>query len=101
MNWEYIIDAIVVIVFVVLTRYAVPALKQYIDGKNRTQLIATITALVEAAEQLFPASKTGDQKLEYVKLLLSEKGVELTSEIRAIIESAVYKLQTDRKTTEE
>lgn len=101
MNWEYIIDAILAILLIVLTRYAVPALQQYINSKNRAQLVATITELVAAAEQLFPAEKTGEQKLQYVQNLLVEKGVELTTEIRAIIESAVYKLKDDRKNAEE
>lgn len=92
MNWQYIIDAVLALILVALTRYAVPALQQYISSKKQTGLLETVDQLVAAAEQLFPSEKSGAQKLAYVQRMLGEKGVKPDDSTRAAIESAVFRL---------
>lgn len=92
MNWDYIISAAAAVALVLLTRYAIPALREYVTGKKANELAALIEQLVTAAEQLFPEEKSGAEKLEYVQGMLAENGVRLDDSTRAAIESAVYRL---------
>ena len=52
--YEKILQFILALALVVITRYAVPAIKAYLESKNAGNLTAMIEELVAAAEQLFP-----------------------------------------------
>ena len=90
--YEKILQCILALAVVLLTRYAVPAVKAYLESKNAGNLTALIEELVAAAEQLFPAAKSGEKKLEYVMSMLEAEGVHVSNAVRAKIESAVYRL---------
>ena len=88
-NVIYIVMSLAI---VIVTRYLVPYLKARLSAANQEGLIQLIENLVQAAEQLFTAEKSGEQKKEYVVNALSEKGVLITESVNAMIESAVYNL---------
>lgn len=92
MKWDYIISAVAAVALVVLTRYAIPALREYVTGKKANGLTELIDQLVTAAEQLFPEEKSGSEKLEYVQGMLAENGIKTDDSTRAAIEAAVYRL---------
>lgn len=87
-----VIYVVMALAVVVVTRYLVPYLKARLTAANQEGLIQLIENLVQAAEQLFTAEKSGEQKKEYVVNVLSEKGVLITESVNAMIESAVYSL---------
>lgn len=90
--YEKILQFVLALAVVLITRYAVPAIKAYLDSKEADNLMDVITELVAAAEQLFPAPKEGEKKLEYVKQMLESEGVTVSNAVRAKIEAAVYEL---------
>lgn len=89
---NYILYIIMSLAVVLVTRYLVPYLKAKLTAAEQEGLIQLIENLVQAAEQLFTAEKSGEQKKEYVVNALSEKGVLITESVNAMIESAVYSL---------
>lgn len=90
------IKIILALVAVILTRYAVPAIKAYLKKADAEELEALIEELVKAAEQLIKGEKKGGARLSYVEDMLSAQGIEMTDEVRAKVESAVYRLNTER-----
>lgn len=90
--WDEILNLVLAVIAVVLTRYVVPALNLYLEIHKSEGLVKDIADFVSAAEQLFPETKSGDAKLAYVIEMLEKKGIEVTDEVRAKIEAAVYKL---------
>lgn len=89
---NYALYIVMSLAVVVVTRYLVPYLKARLSAANQEELIQLIENLVQAAEQLFTAEKSGEQKKEYVVNALAEKGVQVTESINAMIEAAVYNL---------
>lgn len=90
--WDAILNVVLAVVAVVLTRYVIPAINVYLEIHKADGLTKDINDFVKAAEQLFPGAKTGDEKLAHVISLVERKGVEITDEVRAKIEAAVYDL---------
>ena len=90
------IKIILALVAVILTRYAVPAIKAYLKKADAEELESLIEELVKAAEQLVKGSKQGEKKLAYVEDMLSAKGIVMNDEVRAKVESAVYRLNAER-----
>lgn len=88
-NALYIIMSLAI---VVVTRYLVPYLKARLTAAEQEGLIQLIENLVQAAEQLFTAEKSGEQKKKYVVKALAADGIEVTESVNAMIESAVYSL---------
>lgn len=88
-NVIYIVMSLAI---VIVTRYLVPYLKARLSAVNQEELIQLIENLVQAAEQLFTAEKSGEQKKAYVVDALAKDGVEITESVNAMIESAVYSL---------
>lgn len=89
---DYALYLIMSVAVVIVTRYFVPYLKARLSAANQEELIQLIENLVQAAEQLFTAAKSGEQKKEYVVSALAGKGIEVTESVNAMIESAVYSL---------
>lgn len=90
------IKIILALVAVILTRYAVPAIKAYLKKADAEELETLIEELVKAAEQLIKGEKKGGARLSYVEDMLSAQGIEMNDEVRAKVESAVYRLNTER-----
>ena len=91
-----IIEIVLALLAVILTRYAVPAIRAYLESKNAQSLEALIDELVKAAEQLIKGEKKGEARLSYVEEMLNAKGIQMDDEVRAKVESAVYRLNTER-----
>lgn len=90
------IKIILALVAVILTRYAVPAIKAYLKKSDAEELETLIEELVKAAEQLIKGEKKGGARLSYVEDMLSAQGIEMNDEVRAKVESAVYRLNAER-----
>lgn len=90
------IKIILALVAVILTRYAVPAIKAYLKKADAEELETLIEELVKAAEQLIKGEKKGGARLSYVEDMLSAQGIVMNDEVRAKVESAVYRLNTER-----
>ena len=90
--YEKILQFVLALIVVLVTRYAVPAIRAYLEAKKADNLMTVIEELVAAAEQLIPEADTGERKLAYVQEMLEAEGIAMTDAIRAKIESAVYRL---------
>ena len=91
---DKIIEIVLALLAVALTRYAVPAIRAYLKSKNSEQLEQLISELVTAAEQLIQGSGQGEKKLAYVEEMLNAQGIEMTDSVRAKVESKVYELNS-------
>ena len=71
----------------------------YISEQRLERFIAS---MVKAAEQLYDKydDEDGKKRLAYVETMLIDKGYEITAAIAAKIESSVYDLNREQKTTE-
>lgn len=85
----YLIQAIIVAITGVITYYIKTVLVPWLEDK---QLYTTVQRYVQAAEKLAEAGGLNTGKKEYVAKLLQSKGIEVTPEIEALIESAVKEL---------
>ena len=92
MNWQFVVDAVIAIALVVVTRFVVPYLQTIVNTKDRQALVCFVTELVAAAEQMFKESGQGKAKKEYVVDALTASGYEIDHEIDALIEAAVFRL---------
>lgn len=85
----YLIQAIIVAITGIVTYYIKTVLVPWLEDK---QLYTTVQRYVQAAEKLAEAGGLNTGKKEYVVKLLQGKGIEITPEIEALIESAVEEL---------
>lgn len=97
LNWlEIAIAAILcsaVVAFVVVQILRLMGKLTPSDAEKAEEYIAKWVSIgVYAAEQLYGA-KTGEQKLAYVKKLLTALGIEVTEPVLAMIEASVYNLK--------
>lgn len=95
MNYKPIIDLAIELVVVILAGFVLPKLRAYLSAKLSAEeyaaLVKLITALVEAAEQtLKDDDPTGKLRKNYVVNQLKTLNYEITEEVDALIESAVY-----------
>lgn len=95
MNYMVILEIIVKIVAVIVTGYLIPKLRAYLAAKLEAEKMAEldrlIKAFVEAAEQTIHTS--GADRKAYVVKQLETLNYEITSELDALIEAAVYGLK--------
>lgn len=95
MDYMVFIEIAVKIIAVILTGYILPKLRAYLSAKLSAEewaaLVKLITALVEAAEQtLKDEDPSGKHRKAYVVSELKELGYDITDQIDAMIEAAVY-----------
>lgn len=90
-----IIEIVLALLAVILTRYAVPAIRAYLKSKNAQNLEALIDELVKAAEQLIKGEKKGGARLSYVEEMLNAKGIQMDDEVRAKVEAKVYSMKKE------
>ena len=88
-----LIKIILVIVFLVLSKIVIPELtKTVIPWLKEKRLDGIIMKYVEAAEKMAAAGNLGIPKKDYVIYLLEKRGIKVTDEVDAAIESAVIEL---------
>jgi len=89
----FIIEFVIALIFALVARYVIPWLKKKLDAEQLENIQTWVTIFVDAAEQLYQGRGRGEEKLTYVLERLEEKGFTIDiSELRAMIEAAVYDL---------
>ena len=83
-----ILETIIALVAALVTYKVIPWIKAKTTESQQVILMATVRTLVYAAEQLYGAGK-GEEKLEYVKQKLQEKGFDVDVDA---IEAAVKEI---------
>lgn len=83
-----ILETIIALIAALVTYKLIPWLKARTTESQQAILMATVRTLVYAAEQLYGAGK-GDEKLQYVKQKLEEKGFDVDIDA---IEAAVKEI---------
>ena len=86
---DVIIKLIIPLLCTVITAYIIPYLKE-------KKLYNAVKTAVQAAEQIYKESGMGEQKFEYVKSWLNEKFSISADDLKKIIESAVYELNSQK-----
>ena len=86
---DVIIKLIIPLLCTVITAYIIPYLKE-------KKLYSAVKTAVQAAEQIYKESGMGEQKFEYVKSWLNEKFSISADDLKKIIESAVYELNSQK-----
>ena len=88
---EMVLEICMAAAVVLLTRYLVPWLRGRLEAEGQASLVDKVEQYVEAAEQLIQGAARGAERLSYVEELLEADGVAVTGQVRALIESAVYR----------
>ena len=101
-NIYEIIGKLLAAVFVALLAYLTPRAKAWFEanaGKSaQEKLEQLVTAFARAAEQMFhDVDPTGEKRNQFVKQQLEATGVEITSAVINMIESAVWEINTETK----
>lgn len=92
-NLTPIIEAVITVIFLIITGFVIPWLKEKIAVEKLEKAKKWAKIAVEAAEQIYNESGKGEQKKEYVYNFLTAKGVVIDfDEVEALIESEVHKL---------
>ena len=87
---EYLIELIVLVAGVLVTRYLVPYLKERYGAERVANIYDMVEFAVKAAAKMFPESGMGGVRKEYVINYIRSKGVKVTTEdLDVFIESAV------------
>lgn len=97
MNYDNIINLAIEVIAVILAGFVLPKLRAYLkaklDAEQWEALKRLVTVLVEAAEQtLKEDDPTGKLRKQYVVSQLHELSYDVTEEVNALIEAAVYGL---------
>lgn len=95
MNYQNIIDIAIEIIVLILAGYVLPKLRELIKAKLTAEewaaLEKLITELVKAAEQtLKDNDPTGKMRKQYVITQLKALEYDITEQVDAMIEAAVY-----------
>lgn len=92
-----VLKAVLVLVLVIFSRYAVPWAKQILEDAKLSWIIKWVNIAVKSAEQTVLGNKQGVERkavvTQFIKELLIKKNITLTDkQIDALIEAAVYAL---------
>lgn len=94
-NITYIIEAVIALIFAIITAFIIPIIKSRIDEDKLAELSKWVKIAVEAAEQIFNETGLGEKKKAYVTKFLADMGYKVDLEyIENLIESEVYKLNS-------
>lgn len=86
--------ALIGLIGAAITTFLIPWLRSKTTAAQQDQLMAWVHIAVTAAEMLYTGSGRGEEKLEYVKNWLAERGITYDEQtIRAAIEAAVWGLK--------
>ena len=93
-----ILKASIVLVLILLTRYAVPYLKQMVENSKYEWVVKWAEVAVKSAEQTVFGDKKGPERkaivTRFIKKLLLQKNIALSDEqLDNIIESAVFAMK--------
>lgn len=96
-----ILKAVVLLVIVLLTRYAVPWIRQQTESTRYDWLIHWAELAVRSAEQTILGNKAGAKKkaivTKFLKEQLQQKNISLSDEqLNTLIEAAVYELNKEQ-----
>ncbi len=96
-----VLKAVTVLVIVLLTRYAVPWIKQQVENTKYAWIIQCTELAVRSAEQTILGSKTGPEKkaivTKFLKEQLQQKNISISDEqLNTLIEAAVYELKKEQ-----
>ena len=92
MNITEVLEAFVYLIAVVLTVFAVPAIKNKVGAQNMDEFLRWVDIAVAAAEQLYD-SADGPMKKNYVLNYLTDKGFVVDDvELNMAVEAAVNRL---------
>lgn len=96
-----VLKAATVLAIVLLTRYAVPWIKQQVENTKYAWIIQCTELAVRSAEQTILGSKTGPEKkaivTKFLKEQLQQKNISISDEqLNTLIEAAVYELKKEQ-----
>ncbi|MBR1477440.1 MAG: phage holin [Lachnospiraceae bacterium] len=92
--------AVLIFISVIITRYVIPLLKEWIENIKDERLRKAVKDAVQMAEQTITASHSGKEKLakvkDMLKLMLIKKNITMSDEqLTTLIESAVYAMKKE------
>ena len=93
-----LLEIVVIVVFSAIGRYVIPYLKTKLSQQKMDSLILWAEKFVSMAENMITDEKSGNQKLDMVTKLVSDKANELNvpltdEQIRALIEDACISMK--------
>ena len=94
-----VVKCLVVVLCMVITRYAVPWLKQMTANNQNEVLAFLVDTAVQYAEQCYVSGKEKKAIVtEYLQIQLAANGIKISDEqLNALIESAVYTLKQNQE----
>ena len=104
MDITQIVSLIIAVLGLLFTGMFMPYVKSKASSEHLNTLYSAVKIAVYAAEQLFGSGK-GEMKKQYVIEFLASKGLYvdeevISSDLNAMIESAVYELTKEQKKNE-
>jgi len=87
------LKAVVVLAVILITRYAVPYLKQIVENSKYEWVVKMVDVAVKAAEQTIKDGEKDKKTIvtEFIKSQLIQKNISISDEqLDNLIESAVY-----------
>lgn len=96
-----ILRAAVMLVLILLVRYAVPYVRQQMENTKYAWLARWVELSVRSAEQTILGDRTGPEKkavvTEFIKKMLLQKKISISDEqLDTLIESAVYIMKNEK-----
>ena len=93
-----VLKSVVVLVLILITRYAIPYLKQKIENSKYDWVVKWVDIAVRSTEQTIFGDKMGLERktivTRFIKKLLLQKNIALSDEqLDNIIESAVFAMK--------
>ena len=93
-----ILKSVVVLVLILITRYAIPYLKQKAENSKYDWVVKWVDIAVKSTEQTIFGDKMGPERkaivTRFIKKLLLQKNIALSDEqLDNIIESAVFAMK--------
>ena len=96
MDITYVVEALITLIFAVITAFLIPWIKTRISNEKLAEVSEWVIIAVKAAEMIYNQAGMGEKKKEYVEKFLAEKGFKLNTEsIDALIEAAVLELKAE------
>lgn len=96
MDYTKIIEAIITLLFALISVFVVPYVKKKIAAEKLSEILKWVMKAVEAAEQIYKESGMGKEKKKFVENFLTEHGINVDIEqLDVLIESAVWELKKE------
>ena len=102
MDMTKIFEAIITLLFALISVFVVPYVKKYIEKKisqeDLNEILKWVMKAVKAAEQIYDETGMGEKKTKYVKDFLTEHNIVVDlDKLDVLIESAVFELNKELK----